>query len=131
MGQTQTPRNNNDTRTPPSKTEIRAANQAWPAFWRTFLTAVKRRDYAALHKMMPDDFFDGGGGLDSAEWLVYIEENKKNGSWRDLQRSFTRGTVVDQEWTRKGFPARITRDKGYYFEFRKDRRWYFAGIVSH
>jgi hypothetical protein len=66
----------------PSKTEIQAANKAWPAFWRAFLAAVKRRDHSALKKMMPDDFFDGGGGLTPTEWLDYIEENKTPSSRR-------------------------------------------------
>ncbi len=22
------------------------------------------------------------------------------------------------------------KDKGYYFEFRKDKKWYFAGVVG-
>jgi hypothetical protein len=130
-GQTQTAKNRKPKSAPPSQKEIRAANRAWPAFWRAFLAAMNSRDHATLHKMMPDDFFDGGGGLDSAEWLVFIEENRKNGSWRDLQKSFRQGTVVHAEWTREGVPTRVTKNKAYYFEFRKDQRWYFAGIVSH
>jgi hypothetical protein len=51
---------------------------------------------------MPADFFDGGGGLTPEEWLNYIDENQKNGSWRDLQRSFAAGTFVHKQWTRKG-----------------------------
>ena len=116
---------------PPSKAEMLAANKAWPAFWRAFLAAIKSSDRAALKKMMPDDFFDGGGGLTPAEWLEYIQENKTKGSWRDLNRSFSKGTVISAEWIREGVPTRVTRDKAYYFEFREDQRWYFAGIVSH
>ena len=116
--------------TPPSQAELLTANRAWAGFYRAFRAAVNSRDRAALKKMMPDDFFDGGGGLTPGEWLAFIEENKKNGSWRDLKKSFAAGTVVHKEWTRKGVPTRVTKDNGYYFEFRKDRRWYFAGVVG-
>lgn len=116
--------------TPPSKTEIATANQAWPAFWRAFLVAINSKDHSALKKMMPEDFYDGGGGLTPTEWLEFIDENEKNGSWRDLQRSFAKGTVLSEEWTKTGTPTRVTKDNGYHFEFRKDRRWYFAGVVG-
>ena len=116
--------------TPPSRAVIVAANKAWPAFWRVFLAAVKSKDHSALKKRMPDDFQDGGGGLNPDEWLQFIDENAKNGSWRDLQKSFAAGTVFSKEWTKEGLPTRVTKDNGYYFEFRKDNRWYFAGIAG-
>ena len=115
---------------PAVQTNIVAANRAWPGFYRAFRAAVNRRDRSALKKMMPDDFFDGGGGLTPAEWLAFIDENAKNGSWRDLQRSFAAGTVIHKEWTKERGPTRVTKDRGYYFEFRKDRRWYFAGVAG-
>lgn len=77
---------------------------------------------------MPDDFSDGGGGLKPSEWLQYINENDKNGSWRDLQRSMARGTMPDRN--SKGVLTRITKDNLYYFEFRKDKKWYFAGVAG-
>jgi hypothetical protein len=106
------------------------ANRAWPVFWRAFLTAVNHRDRSSMRKMMPDDFFDGGGGLNRDEWLKFIDENEKNGSWRDLKRSFAAGTVISKERTNDGVPTRVTKDHGYYFEFRKGGHWYFAGIVG-
>lgn len=81
-------------------------------------------------KMMPRNFFSGGGGETASEWLQFIEENAKNGSWRDLQNSFAGGTVVHRAWSSKGVPTRVTKDNGYYFEFRKDKKWYFAGVVG-
>jgi len=105
-----------------------AANRSWPRFWREFSAAVKRKDVAALRKMMPEDFFDGGGGLTPTQWLKFIDENERNGSWRDLQRSVARGTVTNRGT--KGVPTKVTKDKGYYFEFRKGKRWYFAGVVG-
>jgi len=62
--------------------------------------------------------------------LKFIDENERSGSWRDLRKSFAKGTVVNRIWSSKGVPTRVTRDKGYYFEFRKDKRWYFAGVVG-
>jgi hypothetical protein len=107
----------------------RAASRSWPAFWREFSAAIQKKNVAALTKMMPDDFFDGGGGLKAKEWLQFINENEKKGSWRDIQRSVARGTVASKKYS-KDFPTRVTKDNAYYFEFRKDKRWYFAGVVG-
>lgn len=113
-----------------SRSSWAAANASWPSFYSAFRAAVNKRDSAAMLRMMPDDFFDGGGGATASEWLRFIEENAKNGSWRDLQNSFARGTVINRDWSSKGIPTRVTKDNGYYFEFRKDKKWYFAGVVG-
>jgi hypothetical protein len=106
------------------------ANRSWPSFWRQVTAAINRKDQAGLRKMMPDNFSDDSGGLTAAEWLRFIDQNERRGSWRDLQRSFAKGTVVNKNWNNKGIPTRVTRDNKYYFEFRKDKRWYFAGVVG-
>jgi hypothetical protein len=114
----------------PSRATNAAANRSWQSFWRQIATAINKKDRVALRKMMPNDFFDGGGGLTPSEWLKFIDENERNGSWRDLQKSFAQGTVINRTWSAKGLLTRVTKDNGYYFEFRKDKRWYFAGVVG-
>jgi len=113
-----------------SRTSWAAANASWPSFYNAFRAAVNKRDRTAMLRMMPDDFFDGGGGETASEWLRFIDKNAKSGSWRDLQNSFARGTVINRDWSSKGIPTRVTKDNGYYFEFRKDKKWYFAGVVG-
>jgi hypothetical protein len=107
-----------------------AANRSWQSFWSQAVAAINKKDRVALRKMMPDNFSDGGGGLTPSEWLAFIDENERNGSWKDLQKSFARGTVIHSQWSANGIPTRVTRDKHYYFEFRKDKKWYFAGVVG-
>ncbi len=111
-------------------TRIAAAERSWPTFWRQFTVAINKKDHGALLRVMPTDFFDGGGGLSAKEWLQYIDENERNGSWRDLRRSMARGVRINRDWSSKGVPTKVTRDNGYYFEFRKDGKWYFAGVVG-
>jgi len=106
------------------------ANRSWPSFWRQITAAINKKDRLTLLKMMPDNFNDGTGEGPPKEWLKFIDENKRGGSWRDLQKSFAKGTVVNRIWPSKGVPTRVTKDKGYYFEFRKDKKWYFAGVVG-
>ena len=112
------------------RTSWSAANASWQSFYSAFRAAVNKRDRATLLRMMPDDFFDGGGGGTASEWLRFIDENAKKGSWKDLQNSFARGTIIKRDWSDKGIPTRVTKDNGYYFEFRKDKKWYFAGVVG-
>ena len=113
-----------------SANKTAAANRAWASFWRDFTAAVNKKDRVAVRKMMADNFADDSGGLNANEWLKFIDENERKGSWRDLQKSFARGTMVNKEWPSKGVPTRITKDKFYYFQFRKDNKWYFAGVVG-
>jgi hypothetical protein len=103
--------------------------RSWPSFWRQFTLAINKKDHAALLRVMPNDFFDGGGGLSPKEWLQFIDKNERNGSWRDLRRSVAGGARINRSRS-KGVPTKVTRDNGYYFEFRKDGKWYFAGVVG-
>ena len=113
---------------PAQNSSTQNAQRTWPAFWQAFSAAINKKDVAALRKMMPEDFFDGGGGMTPSEWLEFINKNEANGSWRDLRSSVARGTKVSREWSKK-LPTRVTKDNGYYFEFRKGK-WYFAGVVG-
>jgi hypothetical protein len=109
---------------------IATAERTWATFWRQFTLAINKKDHAALLRMMPSDFFDGGGGLPAKEWLKFIDENRPNGSWRDLRKSVAGGAKINRAWSAKGVPTKTTRDDAYYFEFRKDGKWYFAGVVG-
>jgi hypothetical protein len=114
--------------TPPAR--IATAEGTWPSFWRQFTLAITTKDHAALLRMMPSDFFDGGGGLNPREWLKFIDANEPNGSWRALRKSMAGGAKLNPTWSAKGVPTKLTRDNAYYFEFRKDGKWYFAGVVG-
>jgi hypothetical protein len=40
------------------------------------------------------------------------------------------GATTNRTWSVKGVPTKVTRDNSYYFEVRKDEKWYFAGVVG-
>ena len=113
-----------------SRTTNTEANQSWQSFWRQITAAINKKDPVALKKLMASNFSDESGGLNGSEWLKLIEDNARKGSWRDLQKSFAKGTKVNTNWPSKGIPTRVTKDNFYYFEFRKDKKWYFAGVVG-
>jgi hypothetical protein len=113
-----------------SGTTNAVANQSWQSFWRQITAAINKKDRLALRKLMASNFSDESGGLNGSEWLKLINENERKGSWRDLQKSFAKGTVVNKNWPSKGILTRVTKDNFYYFEFRKDKKWYFAGVVG-
>jgi hypothetical protein len=108
----------------------RLARAAWPQFYSKLKAAVDRRDVKGVLRFMPSDFQDGGGGSTAKEWLTFIDANTKEGAWKDFQSSFRKGTKVNTNWKSRGVPTRVTRDNGYYFEFRKDKKWYFAGVMG-
>jgi len=112
-----------------AQTATSDANRKWVGFWRQFTVAIKKKDTDAIRKMMPEDFFDGGGGQTPSEWLQFINENERSGSWKDLQRSVASGAVKNRKWSSKGIPTKVTKDNRYYFEFRNGG-WFFAGVVG-
>jgi hypothetical protein len=114
--------------TPAARTVM--AEKAWADFWDQFIAAINNKDHGALLRMMPSDFSDGGGGLTARQWLKFIDENEAHGSWRDLGRSMAGGTKINRAWSAKGVPTKVTQDNAYYFEYRKDGKWYFAGVVG-
>lgn len=108
---------------------IATAERSWPPFWSQFKMAINKKDHAALLRVMPSDFFDGGGGYNAKEWLKLMDENEQRGSWRDIKRSVAGGAKTHRAWSAKGMPTKVTRDNGYYFEYRRGK-WYFAGVVG-
>jgi hypothetical protein len=62
--------------------------------------------------------------------MAPVDDNERNGSWRDLRRSVAGRAKINRSSSSKGVPTRVTRDNGYYFEFRKDGKWYFTGVVG-
>jgi hypothetical protein len=97
------------------------ASKTWPAFWRQFSTAIKRKDRAALKSLMvsESEFFSGGGGETRDEWITMI-------GWKQLQTALVIGTMPYHEGRR---PGRITKDKGLIFEF-VGGRWRFTGVMG-
>lgn len=98
----------------------------WDSFYAKFVSAVNRQDKKALMQMMPNDFHPSPGYATGSEWLEYIHDEE----WRDLQKSISQGTIVEKDWSNNGIPTRVTKDNRYYFEFRKNKKWYFAGEIE-
>ena len=119
---------NVNTSTPaPSPTPIVIDEKViWDDFYAKFVSAVNAHDKKALMQMMPNDF-SNPAELTASEWLQDLD---KSGGWRGLQESFAQGTVVDKNWTIEGRTIRVTKDDFYYFEFRKNKKWYFSGEVG-
>jgi hypothetical protein len=67
---------------------------------------MNKKDHAALLRMMPSDFFDGGDGLTPNEWLKFIDENEPNGSWRDLENQWLAEPISIVLGAPKGCPQR-------------------------
>lgn len=117
-----------------------AAERAWKPFFAAFRDAAKRRDRAALKKMMAEEFFTSGGlGSDRDEAFAFWDEPNTRG-WEALDRTLAKGIVPytymrdprDKKPMRVAPPAANVRRlilRGaveWYaiFEFREDGRWY-------
>jgi hypothetical protein len=122
------------------------ADRAWPAFYASFRTAVRRRDREALKRMMAADLdyaYDGGDDNDDGdsrdEAFGYWDEGRGRG-WKAFERLLRGGAVPGEGrlGSHNGTPQRVAPPainkrvnviKGripWYavFEFREDRRWY-------
>ena len=123
---------------------IAVAERAWPSFFAAFRVAVKKRDRAALRKMLASDLLyrlghHRGDHLDEA-FKFWDADN--GGGWKAFNRILSQGAVLQSRWWHNGenpkrpsrvAPAaankRINIDRGrigWYaiFEFREDGRWY-------
>jgi hypothetical protein len=104
-----------------------AANKSWPPFWLRFNRAIKNRDRVALRRMMADDFSDHGGGSPADYYVTQVFSKEMR---REYQRALSSGTELIEYGEQ---PARFTRRKEYpklIFEFGKDRRWRWIGLVG-
>jgi hypothetical protein len=104
-----------------------AANKSWPQFWVRFNRAIKNRDRVTLRRMMADDFSDHGGGSPADYYVTQVFSKEMS---REYQRSLSSGTELIEYGER---PARFTRRKDYpklIFEYGKDRRWRWIGLVG-
>jgi hypothetical protein len=77
--------------------------------------------------MMADDFSDHGGGSSADDYVIQVFSKEMR---REYQRALSSGTELIEYGEQ---PARFTRRKEYpqlIFEFGKDRRWRWIGIVG-
>lgn len=73
--------------------KIAAAERAWKIFFPRFRAAVKRRDRAALKKMMvPEFLYSFGGSLDRDEALEYLD-NSDARAWEAFAKVLVKGAV--------------------------------------
>jgi hypothetical protein len=103
----------------------RAADKSWDSFWKSFSTAVNRKNRAALKALMASekDFSSGGGAGGRAGWLNDVE---RQNWWNLLQKSVRTGTKVYSESRQ---PARVTRDNQLVFKYIGGR-WRFTGPMG-
>lgn len=122
------------------------ADRAWPSFYASFRDAVRRRDRAALRRVMPAEFyFSGGGGDDNGdgdsrdEAFEFWDEGRGRG-WKAFERLLLGGAVPGEGplGSHDGTPKRVAPPAinkrvnvvrgriAWYavFEFREDGRWY-------
>lgn len=129
----------------------RAAERAWKPFFTAFRSAVKKRDQAALSKMMAREFFylssggDENDNNDSRDEAFEYWETAGVGAWETLETVLAQGTVVNTAMREPGArrPSRIAppvansrraikaRSFKWYavFEFRGGR-WYCIAFTE-
>lgn len=124
---------------------VSAADRAWRPFFRTFRAAVRRRDQAALRRMMARDFFyhgsggDENGDEDTRDEAFEFWSEPRLGAWQALEKVLSQGAVRNTALREPGSsrPSRVAPpaandrraleshrvDWYAVFEFR-DGRWY-------
>jgi hypothetical protein len=129
----------------------RIADHAWKPFFASFRAAVKKRDKAALNKMMSNEFYylssggDENGNNDSRDEAFEYWDTSGVGAWEALDNVLAQGAVVNTAMREPGAtgPSRIAppiannrraikaRSFRWYvvFEF-KGGRWYCTGFTE-
>jgi hypothetical protein len=118
------------------------AEKAWPAFFATFRAAVRKRNRAALKRMLADGLLfslGGGGGPDEA-FKFWVRDNGRG--WVAFERTLNGGVAHLARWWNNGrdperpsrvapaaanLRANIERGRiSWYaiFRFNEDGRWY-------
>jgi hypothetical protein len=126
------------------------ANRAWKPFFASVVAAVKKRDKAALSKIMSKDFYylssggDENGNQDTRDEAFDYWQTAA-GSWELLEKTLDQGTVPNVAMREPGnrLPSRVapplannqraisSRSFEWYavFEFRNNR-WYFIAFTE-
>jgi hypothetical protein len=85
-----------------------AAERAWKPFIAAFRAALKKRDRAALKKMMAEDFFTSGGigddnqdGDSRDETFEFWDESHTRG-WEAFDKVLAQGTAPMAAWWDQG-----------------------------
>ena len=108
-----------------SRSVTAAANKSWQPFWTQFSSAVRKKNKAAMKRLMSSekDFFSGGGGETRDEWLKMLDDRK---IWGLGQKSVAKGVVPFNEGGKIG---RITKDRHLIFRYIGGT-WRFVGIMG-
>jgi hypothetical protein len=119
------------------------ADEAWRSFYASFRAAVKKRDRAALKRMMLPDFTYTFGGSDSRDDAFSYWDQPSVKGWTALDRILARGSVKDEDYPLGASgakrPSRIAppqaRRDGYtgwrsIWVYGEDGRWYWAAFVQ-
>lgn len=124
---------------------VSAADRAWRPFFSAFRAAVRKRDQAALRKMMARDFYyhssggDENGDSDTRDEAFEFWAEPRLGAWQALEKVLAQGAVRNTAMREPGNrrPSRVappaansrraieTNSLDWYavFEFREGR-WY-------
>ncbi|HKO98483.1 MAG TPA: hypothetical protein VJU86_15910 [Pyrinomonadaceae bacterium] len=127
------------------------AQRAWKPFFESVQTAVKKRDKAALMKMMSRDFYylssggDENNNQDTRDEAFDYWSTAQAGSWEILEKALAAGAVPNTAMREPGNlrPSRVappqandkiaiqSRSFEWYavFEFRNNR-WYFVAFTE-
>lgn len=98
-----------------------AANKSWPKFYAAFQAAVNKHDRAALKGMISSSFnADPDLANPTPDEVVNGLDRGKMGGWRQLQKDVAAGV-----FTFHG--RRFTKKTYFYFDYGKDRQWYWSG----
>jgi hypothetical protein len=112
-----------------SKATLRSeATKRWPLFWTKFSRAVNQKDFTSLVKLSAsdEDFFDGGGGGNSLDWLKMMSDK-----WLIVKKAVTEGVtpIKVYDWYGETRVERATRNQEMIFLYA-GQRWQFVGVMG-
>jgi hypothetical protein len=127
------------------------SQKAWRPFYTSLRAAVRKRDQAALMKLMSNDFYylssggDENGNQDTRDEAFEFWKTSSTDVWKEMDKVFAKEAVTKTSMPElgSGAPSRIAppiannakaiKDRAFdwfaIFEF-KDGRWYWTAFAT-
>jgi len=110
------------------KKNLESKDEKWNIFWKSFKTAVNKKDKNRIAELTSKDFNDGGGGT-VQQWLdaeVFLNDI----TFMKFINTVNKGTKYFKGFDGNPYKATGKNKSGDLFFEYKNNQWLFGGLVG-